>query len=676
MDEGRQPGDAHGQSAAEVMRRVRALLLRDDLRIDPDDRMILDDVLARLEERECRAPGARPEDIEAAEDARQRLRIYRRLTDDAPNAIVMVNRESRFTYANATYLRLHEVPEDAVVGQDLKTVIGEEHYQVARAQLDQVFRGETVEFSTWYHYPSGNRYMHVYYYPVHVDETVQAVGVILTDITAQAKIEEALRDSEERFYAFSEASTEGIIIHERGIILEVNTAIAEHLGYTPEEMLGKSVLELTALESREEMVRRMLARDPGPYTAVSLHKDGSHTIGEIRARDFTYKGRAVRLVAIRDITELRHAQERLEALLANAEAWAAEMDAVITSIADGVIIYNMDGLITRMNPAITSILGLSTESTVVPRQDIFAQQRIETAEGAPIPFEELPHRRALLGASAVGEVMVLYLEARQPCWVACSAAPIHSLRGELLGAVLTIANITQMHALQEERELYVHTISHDLRTPLAIIRGHAQLIRDHMVQEEQHDEAQFGIEAILRSTQRMNTLIQDMVDVARFEGGKVQLQLRPVNLPVFLGDLLKRSEAVIETERIIVEQAGVIPFVMADYDRLERIIINLLSNAMKYSPKNSSVIVRMERAGNLVAVSVQDFGRGIPEEAIPHLFERYYRVAGTEKVEGIGLGLYITRLLVNAHHGDIWVESRVGEGSTFTFTLPIARDET
>jgi two-component system phosphate regulon sensor histidine kinase PhoR len=112
---------------------------------------------------------------------------------------------------------------------------------------------------------------------------------------------------------------------------------------------------------------------------------------------------------------------------------------------------------------------------------------------------------------------------------------------------------------------------------------------------------------------------------------------------------------------------------MADPSRLERILTNLISNALKYSPPEAEVVVRAERVDSCLQVSVVDRGIGIAPEDLPHLFERFYRTRGSRKAEGLGLGLYITRMLVEAHGGRIWAESELGKGSTFSFTLPLAR---
>jgi len=129
---------------------------------------------------------------------------------------------------------------------------------------------------------------------------------------------------------------------------------------------------------------------------------------------------------------------------------------------------------------------------------------------------------------------------------------------------------------------------------------------------------------------------------------------------------------VLETDRIRLDVSDALPTVSADYNRLERIIANLLSNALKYSDPGTPVVIRASQVDGSIEIAISDQGNGIPAEDVPHLFDRFYRAKGARKAEGIGLGLFISKALVETHGGRIWVESELGKGSTFSFTLPVA----
>jgi signal transduction histidine kinase len=173
----------------------------------------------------------------------------------------------------------------------------------------------------------------------------------------------------------------------------------------------------------------------------------------------------------------------------------------------------------------------------------------------------------------------------------------------------------------------------------------------------------------------MNSMITDLVDSARLETGQIRLNRTSFDLKGFVVDLRERMARARpgRIERIQVESREGLPPVLADPDRLERILANLLSNSLKYSEPDTPVTVRLVRADGEVVTSVADRGHGIAPEELPQLFGKYYRTrAGREHPESLGLGLYITRKLVEAHGGRIWAESEVGRGSTFSFSLPFA----
>ena len=159
---------------------------------------------------------------------------------------------------------------------------------------------------------------------------------------------------------------------------------------------------------------------------------------------------------------------------------------------------------------------------------------------------------------------------------------------------------------------------------------------------------------------------------ARLEGSQLQMKLQAVKLAEYLPAFLARTGGVLTAGRIIVEVPADLAPVLADDARLERILLNLLTNAEKYSAPGTPIRIQVRQLETEMSISVIDQGRGIHPDDLPHLFDRFYRAKGERRVEGIGLGLYISKLLVEAHGGRIRVESEVGKGSTFTFTLPIA----
>ncbi len=500
----------------------------------------------------------------------------------------------------------------------------------------------------------------------------------LDNLAERKEAEEALRDSEQKYRTLLDNIPQRVFYKDRNsVYLAVNPSYARDLGRMPDEVVGKTDYDLFPPEMADKYRsddRRIIE------TATSEEIDEPYPLGgevrvvhtlkaPVRASDGAITGV---LGIFWDITERKRAEEERERLLADLQRWAAELDTTITSIADGVLIYDPRGEIVRMNPAAERILGYSPEQRELPLAERMRLLCIETLDGKPFPPEEQPAVRAFRGERAWGVVMVIRLPDGRAIWVSSSGAPIRLPSGDLLGAVVTLTDITVQHQLQEQREDLLRAVSHDLRAPLTIILGQAQLLGGMLEKAGLTGPERRSAEAVVTGAKRMNVMIQDLVDSVRLEAGQLRLEKRPVELRSFVSDLLERSVGVIEIGRVRVEIPPNLPPVSADANRLERILTNLLSNALKYSSPDTEVKVTAKATDGEVVVSVADRGVGIAPEDLPHMFERYYRAKAARKTEGLGLGLYISRMLVGAHGGRIWAESQPGKGSTFSFTLPVA----
>lgn len=383
----------------------------------------------------------------------------------------------------------------------------------------------------------------------------------------------------------------------------------------------------------------------------------------------------------REIDARKRAEDERESLLSEVQRRNSELDATLDAVADGLIIYSTSGEILLNNPAARRLLGdvlLKGEYGDLPQ---WLSQFAYTPVGQRLSLENEPGVRALRGDTVSGEVLVFRRKDGTEIWTAVTAAPVRLHDGTIIGVVSTYTDITELHALQrrqqqllEQQQDMIRIISHDLRAPLSVIMGHAQLSREYLEEIQQDGALGTSIDAMLISAQQMNTMIQDLTDAVRQEGGQLRLERHNLDLRAFLPDILLRSATAMDTQRIDMAMPSDLPPVSADPNRLTRIFTNLLSNAMKYSDPASPVCVRVRQVDGEVEVAVADQGPGIAAEEIPHLFERFYRAKGERKTEGIGLGLYITRMLVEAHGGKIRAESELGKGSTFYFTLPVVTE--
>jgi len=236
--------------------------------------------------------------------------------------------------------------------------------------------------------------------------------------------------------------------------------------------------------------------------------------------------------------------------------------------------------------------------------------------------------------------------------------------------VIIALALSRIRAQAEHQRDLLRVVSHDLRAPLTAVVGQARLLR---AKQEPGSWGALRAESILRAAQRMNEMIDDLLDAARQRTHRLELDLRPVELRSFLEELLGRMSATLDCTRVDLELPHAEQLaVRADPARLERIVVNLLSNALRYAPAPSRVQVRAAGAGGRALLSVIDHGPGISPGDREHIFERFYRGGAAAGTEGLGLGLHGTRLLVEAHGGRIGVEGTPGGGASFRVELPRA----
>jgi signal transduction histidine kinase len=372
------------------------------------------------------------------------------------------------------------------------------------------------------------------------------------------------------------------------------------------------------------------------------------------------------LVTAWDTTALVESRWIAEAAAEEAMGHAAALEAVISAIADGLIVLDVNGAVLRMNDAARALarrMGVDPEAL-----DAGALSRLEvrTPEGLLLPVGRMPFSRALGGETVQSEHLRVGVPGATAVWVLVSAAPTRAADGRVTGAVLNLSDETALHALEEARDDLVRMVSHDLRTPLNAVFAQAHLLQRA---PDSPDKVRDRARSIERSCQRMTSMIQDLVEATLLESGQLPLSRSPVDLGALLPEVLERLRGALPVERVHLAVDEGCCLAELDVARIERILVNLVSNALKYSAHEVEVRVT---AGPLqtVVVSVTDRGVGISPEDQRRIFDRFYRASGSRRPEGLGLGLYIARLLAEAHGGRVEVESQLGQGSTFRLVLP------
>ena len=346
----------------------------------------------------------------------------------------------------------------------------------------------------------------------------------------------------------------------------------------------------------------------------------------------------------------------------------------------GVAVVRPDLRLTNVNPRLASMLYSHEQTLVGSKIDsilpldyvtlVLSSFTSPNGEPAPETYESDSQAKRADGSTF---------------WTHWSCTPIRtslgatrSVRSRSEGAKreaaeTAVANLAQLEKLNRLKSEFVSMVSHEFRTALVGIQGFSELIKD---QDMQPGEVKQVATDIYNDALRMNRMITEMLDFDRLEAGKVRLELKPVDVNQLALDAVERARVLSEKHQIDTELQPGLPEALGDCDRLMQVLTNLLSNAIKYSPDGGEISVATRLNGGAVEVAIRDHGRGIPPEFIKRLFGKYERYEDKHagKIIGTGLGLAITRQIVEMHGGRIMVDSTVGRGSEFRFTIPVAAE--
>lgn len=497
----------------------------------------------------------------AEETLRQSENQLRLITDAIPALISYVDREHRYRFVNQSYTDWFARAPEEIVGRHLSEVMGEAAYAAILPNLERVFSGEEFEFEQLMPYREGERIIHVSYVPDFDAATgkVQGVCALVRDISENKKAEARLRESEARFAKAFDASPLVLTISslDTGKLLEVNETFVKATGFSREEAIGKTTIELglwAKPQEREEEMQTVRQTGQIRNAEYLFHTRNGDIIGLLSAEHIQIGGESFALTVIQDITEHKRAEQERDEFL---------------------------------------------------RREQIARQQAEEAS---------------------------------------------RLKDEFLA-----------------------TVSHEIRTPLNAILGWSQML---MTRKINPDDMSSAIATIYRNAKSQAQLIEDILDVSRIITGKIRLEPQQILLAPLIQTAVESLRPAIEAKNIHLQMR--LDFeprtVSADPNRLQQVVWNLVSNAIKFTPENGSVSIELESDAAQTKIIVSDTGKGIDAKFLPFVFERFRQADGssTRKHGGLGLGLAIVRHIVELHGGKVAVNS-AGEdkGTTFTVFLPL-----
>jgi len=332
----------------------------------------------------------------------------------------------------------------------------------------------------------------------------------------------------------------------------------------------------------------------------------------------------------------------------------SKLATVLSSITDGVVMTDSEGSIVLVNPAAERLFDFE-EAKVIGQPLIEAVHDYEIDDMVKKCIKTA-HEQTTQLDSATGRFLRVIV------------VPLTT--GKLTGALVLFQDLTEMRNLQMMRQEFVGNISHELRTPLAAIKAIVETLQGGAINDKEA-----GMDFLNRldvEVDGMTQMVAELTELSRIETGRIKLKLEPVNLNLLIEEVIARLSPQAERQQVslLTELSSDLPTVLADRDRIQQVILNIVHNAIKFTPPGGKATVYAKPQKDTVTVSVADTGIGISKEDLPHIFERFFKADKSRSSSGTGLGLAIAKHIVQAHGGSIWVQSEEGKGSTFSFSLP------
>ena len=335
------------------------------------------------------------------------------------------------------------------------------------------------------------------------------------------------------------------------------------------------------------------------------------------------------------------------------------LDTILRGMGEGVMVASPDGTITLVNPAFRRLFAI--QGPVDGRKLVEISRHPDLiAAFADLARPDVDELVREISIPPDGTTLLTH-------WV-----PLH-VAGVRQGIVAVFHDISDLKKAENMRRDFVANVSHELRTPVTIIKGYAETLLEGTIESDPERSRRF-VEIIVSHSERLTCLINDILTLSSLESKGAQLELNPLDIAGTIGKTVMLFQERADEKRITITNeaaARVLPRVLADQGRLEQVVINLLENAIKYTPEGGTIRLFTEDSGDSIRVTVADSGIGIPFKDLPRIFERFYRVdeARTREQGGTGLGLAIVKHIVQLHGGDVSVTSEPGKGSIFSFTI-------
>jgi PAS domain S-box-containing protein len=625
---------------------------------------------------------------QALRDSEKQTRL---ITDSIPALVAYVDLDRRYQFVNRAYEEWFGLKAEEIVGRKVRDLVGDESYQSTQNEMQKVLSGEEVAFERFMPYAKGGeKYVHVNYVPDIDNQTGEVKGffTLVQDVSESKRAEIKLLESESRFSKAFNSSPLSLTISslETGKLIEVNDTFVKITGYTREESIGKTTIELglwaRPTERDEEMNTVREAGTIRNQEYVFSTRNGA-IVGLLSAEHIEIGGESFALTVIQDITERKQATDRLR-----------ESEKNLQMAMDAARIYSWEFIPSKRkinwSDNLESVIGFAlppdnenaVEDLVHPEDKELLSRDVLEALANKTNYES--------------EFRIINPHNGDILWMRSQGVPVTDETNKNLRIVGVTQNITRRKQAEQEREEllrsehsarleaeeanrlkdeFLATVSHELRTPLNAILGWSQMLMSKRFDQIDHDAA---LETIYRNAKAQAQLIEDILDVSRIITGKIRLDAQPISLAAVIQTAAESLRPAIEAKSLKIQMH--LDFepqmVYADPNRMRQVIWNLLSNAIKFTPERGEVTIELKSTEAQTRIVVTDTGKGISAGFLPHVFERFRQGDGssTRTHGGLGLGLAIVRHIVELHGGTVDVESGgENKGSSFSVCLPAGK---
>lgn len=592
---------------------------------------------------------------------------FPQLIDAFPTPLLIAYLDGRIIYVNPAWEKFTGYRLNDVQGKNLRNI------------LQQAGISSIISKKIWSSLKSGKVYstdkitlltkkqekynFHTLFFPIkragRPYYLVQTYFAISPTVRLQKKLQE-----KERLVQEMVDNSHGFAIYvmnKKGKIISWNKGAERVYGYNSKDVIGGDCCKFYPQEEQEKkrpqsLLQQAIEEGKAEYEGWHVKKDGSYIFVHGTITAVTNKqGRVVRFVKItHDITQRR----KMEIAVQENEKRMREMLQNISLIS---LLLDKNGNVTYANPYYFSLTQFTEEEIIGTSYLQLVPQRQRPK------FKKLfESSKKKISFSSEGAILTKSGQERLIHWT--NVVFHDNDGGKPVGILCIVEDITEKKRIEEQKDAFFSLASHELKTPITTLK---LLIQSALKKSQKLKVSLAELNLVDREINRLTELIDEMLDLSRINIGRFYLHLEKVDLTQLINETIAQVQ-VLAGKRTILFKGEKELLALADSRRIEQVLINLLTNAIKYSSDGTSIIIEAYQRKKDILVSVIDKGRGIPRKELTRIFERFYRVAPSkDNRNGFGLGLYICREIIKKHNGKIWATSEVGKGSTFYFTLPI-----